>query len=84
MLRTQAEQVSFVRQVAVRARRVRPRLVHLDLPAVPVRPRLTTHQHRELGVVVGMADVLDTDHPPAPLVHDLHRPRTGGGGHLPG
>ena len=40
-------------------------------------------QHRELVVGVGRADVLDAQHAPAPLVHDLDRGRTRGGLHPP-
>jgi len=40
------------------------------------------HQHSELAVVMRGADVLDPDDLTALLVHDLHRPRTRGRGHL--
>ncbi len=40
-------------------------------------------QHRQLVVVVGRADVVDPQHAPAPLVHDLDRGRPRRGLHPP-
>lgn len=40
-------------------------------------------QHGELVLGVGRTDVLDTQHPSAPLLHDLDRGRARGGLHTP-
>jgi hypothetical protein len=71
--------------------RWRPRSVRAGVAQIQIQSQLPgmaafpgdLQQHGELVVGVGRADVLDAQHAPAPLVHDLDRGRTRGGLHPP-
>ena len=76
---SRAVQEALVAEATERAKAGRPGLTRAGQEALAG----DLHQHSELPVVMGGADVLDPDNLPALLVHDLHRPRTRSRRHLP-